>query len=331
LDAIVHFHFSVNDLNVEPEVLGTTTVVSHDGYRIHFSLPSAEGGFLPAWGVRECALSGGSQHRESHAWLCRMVNMVRLSVELELPDAASAQHPDISAVDEVDRLVRRAADAARSCLYSYLAVIRAGHGQYWLAHSAERPEVTSLTTIVDSSSGSRISIGYGDPLRMGVWPCSKDAISMDVHESAVRSTEVEATLGVPEVLLADAMYLVWTAAVPQYREALLLAAMAAEVKIKQSLELACPESARPLLEFALHNPRDVSMQAAGLFDKAAKATVGRSLREENQRLYKDVVRLFENRNAVAHRAHKVEPESVKADIRASQEAIMWADALQSEP
>jgi hypothetical protein len=49
---------------------------------------------------------------------------------------------------------------------------------------------------------------------------------------------------------------------------------------------------------------DVSVQAAALYDKAAEAITGRSLRKEDRQLYKNLEGLFRHRNAVAHYAER---------------------------
>jgi hypothetical protein len=49
---------------------------------------------------------------------------------------------------------------------------------------------------------------------------------------------------------------------------------------------------------------DVSVQAAALYDKAAEAVTGRSLRKEDRQPYKNLEGLFRHRNAVAHYAER---------------------------
>lgn len=327
MDALAHFHFSFNDLNVSPELLGSTMIVDRGGYRIHVTIPASEDEFGPAWESGESVLAEGAQASDSGEWTCRMLQLIRLSVELELPDAALDDDLDRQTIDDTSRLLWLAADVARRCLYDYVTHVRISHGQFWLAHSAEGPRVAWRTTVVDRGTGNKVRIGYSDPLKTGVWPCGKDALSAAAHAEAIRAVEIEAEAGVSALLLADAMYLAWTADSPQHREAVLLAAVAAEVKIKESLDSACAEPARPLLEFALQNPRDVSVQAVALYDKAAEAVTGRSLRKEDRELYKSLESLFKHRNAVAHRAVVVEAEQVRADIMAARDAMKWADSL----
>lgn len=76
---------------------------------------------------------------------------------------------------------------------------------------------------------------------------------------------------------------------------------------------------------------DVSVQAAALYDKAAEAVTGRSLRKEDRQLYKNLEGLFRHRNAVAHRADEVQAEQVRADIVTARDAMMWADSLTMLP
>jgi hypothetical protein len=83
----------------------------------------------------------------------------------------------------------------------------------------------------------------------------------------------------------------------------------------------------PVLDWALDNPRDVFEQAAGLFDKTAKAVTGRSLREENGAIYKGVVALFEDRNRVAHRGKEIEVGVAQTHLKNAEAALDWTAGL----
>ena len=294
--------------------------MSRDGYQILFTIPSSEHDFGLSGEHGILALGGGTQ-REG-AWVCRELNLVRLSVELELPDAVLREDMDRATADEALRLLAAAGEAARRYLREYVDLIRTRHGQFWLAHSAQNPRLAWPTKVVSRATGERIRLGYGDPLK-GVWHDSDEALSVDAHAEALREAELDELATVPELLLADAMYLAWTSDAPQYREAVLLAAVAAEVKIKETLDRVCAEAARPVLAFALSSHRG----APALYDKAAEAVTGRSYRKENPGLYQSLVRLFKDRNEVAHRANMVEPRQAKADLVAARDAIRWADGL----
>jgi hypothetical protein len=107
----------------------------------------------------------------------------------------------------------------------------------------------------------------------------------------------------------------------------LLVAVACEVTIKQRLRAVCTRDARPVLDWALDNPRDVSQQAAGLFDKTAKAVTGRSLREENKPAYKGLEALFKDRSDVAHRGARIHEDVVRAHLANADVALEWTAGL----
>jgi hypothetical protein len=323
-EALAHFHFRVHELLVASELLGDSSAVYRDGYRMKFSIPSHEKDFGLSGKRDVFALGGGWQSGDE--WTCRELGLVRLSVELDLPDAVLGQVLERETVDEAHKLLGAAADAARRYVRDYIDLIRTRHGQFWLAFGAQSPELVWLTTVIDRATGKRIRTGCSDPMRAVIHD-GEQALSAEVHAQALRETERGESGSVPELLLADAMYLAWTADTPQYREAVLMAAVAAEVKIKETLDAVCAEQVRPILAFALNNPRDVSVQAVALYDRAAEAVTGRSLRKEYRDLYKSLTCLFEDRNAVAHRAHSVEPDQVSADLIAARDAILWAGGL----
>jgi hypothetical protein len=97
------------------------------------------------------------------------------------------------------------------------------------------------------------------------------------------------TPALAEQILADALYFGdrWD---PELARAVLFAARACELKIKDVLRTKAPSMKRPLLDVLLENPRDFSMQVAGLFDKALKATLGCSLKEQDRTLFNRIER-----------------------------------------
>jgi hypothetical protein len=161
------------------------------------------------------------------------------------------------------------------------------------------------------------------------------AASPRVIDDIVAKTERGADPLPEEVLLADAIEAadtlsvtaMWTYERRDTARAVLLAAIAAEVKIKRTLLDAAPREFRDLLDVIVDNPREVSIAAGQLLNKPMKATFGRSLREDDKQLFKDVTDqtntksgLFPLRNRVAH--HGYEPTLAEA-----QEAVLIAFRL----
>jgi hypothetical protein len=126
-------------------------------------------------------------------------------------------------------------------------------------------------------------------------------------------------------MLADALYFA-DRGEPELPRAVLFAAIACELKIKHILLSKASAEKRPLVEALLGNPRDFSMQVAGLFDKALKATLGHSLREENRPLFNLVNKLFESRNKIAH--HGQTPDDKLSEyVRAASDVFQWLDRM----
>src|SRR5207244_2004816 len=102
-------------------------------------------------------------------------------------------------------------------------------------------------------------------------------------------------------LLADARFYAWHASQPNPRIAVLLAAIATEVRIKAFLTSSATPEQAPLVNLILSSPQDVSLAAVSLFDKGLLAVCGRSLRADDPAGYKALIGLFEARNKLAHR------------------------------
>ncbi len=67
--------------------------------------------------------------------------------------------------------------------------------------------------------------------------------------------------------------------------------------------------------------------ADGLFNKLMLATLGRSLRLDDKKLFNDIAHLYTVRNRIAH--HGIMPDSTDADrvVRAARRCFMWLDSL----
>lgn len=115
---------------------------------------------------------------------------------------------------------------------------------------------------------------------------------------------------------------------------MLLAAIACELKVKKVLKEKAFPGAADLVEILVSSPRDFSMSAPGLFDKAMKAAVGRSLREDDRELFKAIAdnsqgdALFQKRNAIAHSGALVTREVALKNVQAARKVFAWLDGLQ---
>jgi len=187
------------------------------------------------------------------------------------------------------------------------------------------------------------------------WQPPLSAVGID-RERAAGSDELEELLSLTssgidladeDVLLADARAAIsivhirqqWKLERRDTGRAVLLAGVAAEVKIKRTLmEKPRPEF-RPLLDVILDNPRDTSIATGHLLDKPMKAGLGISLREEKanlpdeyKNLFKDVTeKLFPWRNAVAHRGWRPALAEAKQAAEIVGRLFSWLDGLPGAP
>ena len=123
-----------------------------------------------------------------------------------------------------------------------------------------------------------------------------------------------------EALSADALYYSTDAKPPDRPRALLIAAVACEVKIKESLRGHVGPEAEDLLELAIRNTRPT----VALFGKVCKAVTGQSLSEEDRPLYGNLDDLFEGRNALAHHGKVPDDAQVTESLKASPRSVQVA-------
>jgi len=181
-----------------------------------------------------------------------------------------------------------------------------------------RPSLTSLRNL----DAGTVEPGHGGVIEMNAIVVGGPELTRTTFERIA-----EAEPPTPDSFLSDALYLgIWRRP-PDPQRAILIGAIACEVKAKRTLtDLAKPET-RPLLEMMLDNPRSFPQAAIELFDRVPLAMFKRSLRTENLGLYKRVRNLFELRNDVAHEASPLSIDKAQDRLRAAREAFIWLDSL----
>jgi len=130
-------------------------------------------------------------------------------------------------------------------------------------------------------------------------------------------------LEVPEVLLAQGAY--WTLWTPDPKPGLgvVLVAMACESKARRVLMDRVSEEMEPLLTVLFDKPRVFQEPAKDLFDHIANAVLGRSLRADDGALWKQIVKVFELRNRMAHRGTEPARSEVGPLIVAGYKVFDW--------
>ena len=203
------------------------------------------------------------------------------AVECETPDEGDNQ------------LLQAAFSALREAATRLTDAIRFRQPSVSLA--GETPQLQSLS-VVDLDTGDELrnlpfAPNRGYPIAVGF----PEFTVADAEEVLVEP------IGMAETLLAQADYLARWTPHPKPGLAVLLTAVACESRVKGVLiERAAPD-ASALLDVLLRRPRVFQEPADQLFDHVARAVIGRSLREDDPDLWKELVSIFQVRNEMAHR------------------------------
>jgi hypothetical protein len=221
-----------------------------------------------------------------------------------------------------------ARDLAREAVDRLTAWARILHDQAWLGLSSEHPPQIWVQELLDAETGEPISGTVRELVGIRLLS-EEDALDEGAMESIIDRTRRRDPIPIAEALLRDAEYLAWHIHPSDFVRAVLLAAIACEAKIKGTLRKLAPTGTRDLVDLVIDNPREVTLQAASLFDRSTRATVGRSLKDEQPALYKRITRLFELRNGIAHREEFPDETEAGDVVRAAREAFGWLEGIAS--
>jgi len=244
--------------------------------------------------------------------------------------ASSSSEPAVNVAEEGLKILRETVGVAREFAQKYIALVRIQLDQFWLGPSESQLRVTWISRLLDSD-GHDIRVGYSDPMPVRMhW--SDSALSKELHTTLVRQASEGVEPSLADTFLRDGEYAAYRLTDPNLRQAVLLAAVACEIKIKDVITTLATSEQRPLVDLLLENPREWTMAAASLFDKGLKAVCGKSLREEDRNLYKKIDLLFQDRNKIAHRGGTgVSPDStLKEHISSAKSAFEWLNGIQNQ-
>jgi hypothetical protein len=241
----------------------------------------------------------------------------------------------VSVPNEVDDIVHSLAERVVRNFVDWHRV----RGQTWLGLYGRDHERLSRERYIDEDTGKppsyTVTIDLNEVFASPEVTAAFERFrrNFDVASDRLSLLDVAARLSQSEEpslarqMLSDALYF-GDQAHPESDRALLFAAIACELKIKEILELRTAPPQKALVAVLLNNPRDFSIQVSGLFDKVLKAALGVSLREVNKDLFKKIEVLFQRRNQIAHRGHTAKSESADS-LRAAVELFEWLDALKA--
>lgn len=328
------------DLWLNQDCLAKSVRFERDGYDIEIRLPPLEN--LDAASITMTDLSGVDGYVGSSGYVDRPsefqagFHKFRICIREEVEGICQTAFEGEVTKDARDLIIghqRKCRKIAESVATDFLDQLRY-RGQTWLGLIGTISySVAPRSSTFDDETAYRFRFGHGElavPMRSEEAALTSQALA-HVRNALATSQSVP----LPETFLADAQYfLVCGTHSGDFQRAVLLAAIACELKVKEVLKEKAFPGAADLVDILVSSPRDFSMSASGLFDKAMKAAVGHSLREDDKGLYKAIANnsqgdaLFQQRNAIAHSGAPVTREVAQKNVRAARKVFTWLDALQ---
>ncbi len=324
----VEFLFEIGSasapLRVRRDTLGKSYSLSHEGLPIQVTVPERVNDFL-FW--RPFVPGGYSALMDFGHEDEVFVHVILVTVTLDA--GVSAATPlEGEAVERAVEVIDKAQDVAARFVTVFVAWVRATTRMSDLPLSREVPPLAGPVRAFDVATGLPVRAGPSMRTVMeGRDPAGKYQLAATDMDQIIERIQRGDEAPVAETLLADAEHYA-RHGIHDLRRAVLMAAIACEVKVKEILRNRASTAQRSLLDFALDNPHEVTVTAAdGLFNKLMLATLGRSLRLDDNKLFKDVVRLYEVRNGIAHHGRMPDEAEAGRVVRAARRCFVWLDSL----
>lgn len=330
------FHFRTRGLLVSRSLLGTSHVLPHETRTVTLWFPVDDSEldeedlietallraakFPPDEPPPKPAASIEISNLPTERDLFALVHVLRLDVDGEFPYGVA----DVRAEKGSDvplEILHELCDDAQRLARAFVESARVRGRQPWLGISGEGPTGIGAGKLFDLDENAIIPASIG--LRGSEVMLTKESDALDDDRLRAVIDGAVAAPSLADSLLTDAAYYEAFATPKDPTRALLISAVACEIKVKECLRRVVRPESQELLEVLLESPRDFSLAAFALFDKAARAACGRSLKDENKELHKRVNSLFELRNKIAHRGASTTPEQAAECLRSAVEAFRW--------
>jgi hypothetical protein len=349
------FHFRVRGLLAANDLLGGEYRVTEDDLEVairlpsqgsesastdHDEKPSAEEierlfpGWLPAElvsaGASTSAILGFGPHDPGFS----AVRLLRVEVDFEgdirAADYVDRPHEGPFVEDPAEIMLEAARRKGEAIVSAFIALIRTQVRQSWLGLEGELIEGVGAGILVDldafTSIPRSISIGPPDLVIQRIEP--DQVLDSARAQELIKQVRLGRAPDLAESLLRDALFVAQHSDPNASLSALLLAATAAEFRIKEVLRRAADGSTLEMLELLMTNPRDWSLAAAALWDRPSKIILGSSLREADPELWKRLEKLIRRRNGLAHKGKIPSSDEITEDVRTAVRLFKWLDQVE---
>jgi hypothetical protein len=323
----VKFHFAVPGLWVDHALLGRRYRATFEGRRIFLQLPAREGDFGIGDSTQYYPLIAGGIQSPDGQWNTVKLTMVRIGIEIPVDFSIPPVPIEPDLFRKITDLLGVAAEISKSFLKSYLDLVSVKAGQHWLGTQAQTPELTWITQVHDEH-GNDTHIGFGGTGATILVHHKDSAITESIQADLLRSVERGTQIPIAESFLRDAKFLALEG--KDAAQTMICAAIACELKVKGALvDLASPGQVE-LVNLMIGKSREFSLAVSALFDKGCKAVAGKSMRESDKALFVAAAKLFEARNAIAHRGESPSMGEVRGHVAIAVRVFEWMDRLASD-
>ncbi len=314
--------FQVEQLWLRPEALGEAIEFERDGWLVRVEFPRDPDDWYLKQGDKKRFPAGPLAGPRTGGEVIPIVAL-RVSVTRDAPFGADVV--DRAASDALTEHDDEAEAMAQAVVAELVGWTRIQKGQPWLGMSHSSPERVGGRYTFDVDANEPIIYATGQIIMVDRKPeLAIDVADFQALAPFLGDNRPEMPLG--DVLIADGRHLL-TLGKPNPSQAVLLAAIGSEVKVKATLRANADATQGLLVDYILGNPRDVTVQAANLFDQVMFLVAGRSLKADNKPVFKALQKLFELRNAVAHRGKVVSVDDAGPAVSAAVDAAKWLDSL----
>ncbi len=291
------FDFEVGGLYVKGHQLGARLSAVRDSRSVWVGIPDRDQTALGAERI------SGSYGKEDDPRALFAVQLVRVGVVLGEPEGPDVDHRN---------LVKAAEPTASQVVRDLMDWARTKDRQPWLAPPHIEPTPVGASWVENA-------LGEKSP---GV--ATEKSVIVMLSDEALPSGNVskaldQDTFDEPASLLAEARWAVWPSRDADTKRAILLAAIALEVKASETLLDRADSTARPLVELLLARESSVNF----MLTKVSKSVFGETLREFDGRLDKAMKELYRLRNDIAHRGETPAPYEARAAVRAAEDVFGW--------
>lgn len=328
------FNFRQRGAWVRPECLGRSYTFERDGHRVEVTFPAGKDDLRAGEPRQGEVWKAVSQIPPSNSGRFDgvAVHVIRITVDVDGKISLAELSPELSEEEFLEKaklatqVFSMARDIAEQVMRDLMVMISAVHRQSWIALSTATLDLAEDAYLVEvDNPDEAFPVHPAMEARdvrnyeLILSPDELDGVFARIAESEVAS--------VAETFLADAEYLMrWHT--PDPIRAILMAAIACEIKAKANLRERSEPGQDALLDFILGNWREVNVTAAnGLFHELIIKAQGRSLKHDDPELFKKINRLFTVRNDIAHQGVQPEIEEARDLVGAARGAFNWLDGL----